>query len=126
MPKHPGGRPPKYTAAEIEQIAADFKDYIDRTADPTVVGFTAYYTKYPVHKQYMSDRQEFSDLVKRAIEKQEAYLLAGASVNRVNPTIAIFRLKQPQHAYRDRTEVDQTINGNVTFVNDVPRPRKNP
>src|SRR4051812_22955270 len=95
--KNDVGRPSKFTDDEIAEIAVDFSDYINRTADPTVVGFTAYYDKYDIRRTYINDRQEFSELVKKAIEKQEAYMLDGAIKNRLNSTFAIFRLKQPQH-----------------------------
>ena len=104
--KNKVGRPPKYTALEIAEIHRDLSDYIERTADPTVVGFVAFYRKHYVNKQYICSRPEFSDLVKLAIEKQEAYLVAGATSNRLNATFAIFRLKQPQHGWSDKQEQD--------------------
>jgi hypothetical protein len=110
-PKHAGGRPQKYTADEIAEIYTDFEDYIDRTADPIIVGFTSSYKKYHVNKWYMSERPEFSDLIKSAIEKQEYYIQYGAISNSLNATFAIFRLKQPQHGWSDRTQTDITTGG---------------
>lgn len=111
VPKHAGGRPPKYNDDELAQIAKDFADYIERTADPTVVGFTSYYRQYPVNKVFMTQRPEFSNLIKLAIEKQEAFLLSAAGIGRYNPTLAIFRLKQPQHGYTDKIDADLTSGG---------------
>ena len=117
--KHPGGRPQIYTKTQIKEIAKDFAHYIFMNDDPTIVKFTSSYKKYSINKDYISDHDEFSDLRKRAIEKQEAYLLEIATNNKANPTVAIFRLKQPQHGYKDKTEVDQNINGKLeTNLND--------
>lgn len=105
---HKVGRPPKFTEPVIAEIVKDLEYYIERTADPTIVGFTSNYSKYMVHKEYIYDRTEFSQLVKKAIEKQESFLLYGATNNRLNASVSIFRLKQPQHGYKDRTETDIT------------------
>lgn len=107
------GRPQMYTEEQITEMVTDFSDYIQRTPDPTIVGFTATYDKYKINKDYISDHKEFSDLRKRAIEKQEQYLLYGATLNKLNPTVAIFRLKQPQHGYTDKQQVDQNISGEL-------------
>lgn len=107
----PGGRPQMYTPKQIEEIAQDLSEYIDTHEDPTIVGFTSSYTKYSVNKDYISDHNEFSELRKRAIEKQEAFLLSGATKNTLNPSVSIFRLKQPQHGFKDKTETDITTGG---------------
>lgn len=102
----PAGRPQMYTPEEIEEIRHDFEQYIHDKDDPTIVGFTSSYEKYSVNKDYMSDHQEFSELRKKAIEKQEAYLLEGVTKNKLNATMGIFRLKQPQHGFTDRQQQD--------------------
>lgn len=106
----PAGRPPKYTDLEIENIAIDLEQYINDKEDPTIVGFTSSYLRYSVNKHYISERIEFTDLVKRAIDKQEAYLLTNSGEA---PVIRIFRLKQPQHGYRDKVDTDITSGGNA-------------
>lgn len=58
-----------------------------------------------ITKQNIQDWDEFSYLVQKAIQKQESYLLGSIKTNKgLNPTIAIFRLKQPQHGYSDKQE----------------------
>jgi hypothetical protein len=114
-PKHAGGRPPKLTPIEREQLYDAFKLYINRTPDPTVVGFVAYDpvpAKLYVTRENIKDWQEFSPLQKYCVEKQEAYLLQAGGVGKYNATLAIFRLKQPQHGYKDRVDSDITTNGN--------------
>lgn len=98
------GRPQMYTPEQIQEIVDDFTLYIEEHDDPTIVGFTSSYNKHSINKDYISDHKEFSELRKKAIEKQEAYLLSGATTNKLNPTVSIFRLKQPQHGYTDRTQ----------------------
>jgi len=106
-PKHAGGRPQKFTPAQIAEIQNDLYEYIVSNDDPTIVKFVANYYKYDVVDQYLHEHVEFAVLVKRAIKKQEAYLLD----QNKNPAMAIFRLKQPQHGYSDRQ--DFNIQGNV-------------
>jgi hypothetical protein len=110
----PAGRPPKLNTEERAEVFEAFKDYIVCTEDPTIVGFCAYNEtaiKYWVTKDNMNDWEEFSDLRKLSVQKQEAYLVKNATQNKVNPTVAIFRLKQPQHGYTDKQNLDHTTNG---------------
>lgn len=115
MAHHTGnvGAPQKYSPKQIAEIVEDLDNYIKGNADPTIVGFTSGYTKYSINKDYISDHQEFSELRKKAIEKQENYLLYGATLNKLNPTVSIFRLKQPQHGYTDRQDIKQEISGQL-------------
>src|SRR5258708_5629518 len=100
------GRPPKYTALEKQEIAQDLQKYIDTTEDPTIAKFISTYKDHPVNQEYVS--ANFSELVKFAIKKQEAFLIGQFD----KPTMAIFRLKQPQHGYTDKQEL-HTTNMNV-------------
>lgn len=112
----PVGRPPKLTEDQRQEVYEAFEQYIKDTDDPTIVGFCAYNetaTQYWITKDNLYDWQEFSELRKRAIEKQEAFLLT----NREEvPVIRIFRLKQPQHGYRDRIDSDITSGGDKLEV----------
>lgn len=102
--KRKPGRPQKFSPEQLQTIYNDFSEYIEKTEDPTIVGFCSSYeidNKY-VHKDFISERKEYSVLVKKAIGKQEDYLLHQFK----NPTLAIFRLKQPQHGYTDKREVE--------------------
>lgn len=100
------GRPQIHTTEQIQEIVDDLTIYIEENEDPTIVGFTSSYNKYSVNKNYIGDHNEFSELRKRAIEKQEAFMLKGATNNKLNPTVCIFRLKQPQHGFTDKTQSD--------------------
>lgn len=114
MAKHPGGRPPKLNTEQKAEVLEAFREYITVEEDPTIVGFCAWDNvaiQYSITKDNIHDWDEFTELRKRAIEKQEANLLKKAGNNTYNPTIAIFRLKQPQHGYRDRVDSDITSGG---------------
>lgn len=122
--KRQWGRPQHFTPEQIEKIKQDFKLYIETEEDPTIVWFTSSYPQIysetlgretRINKDYISDHEEFSELRKQAIEKQESYLQKWATKNQLNATMAVFRLKQPQHWFRDKTEVDNTINGNMNI-----------
>lgn len=110
-------RPQTLTPEQIDDIRQEFAEYIETNDDPTIVGFVSSHPKielndgkeFYLNKDYMSDHDEFSELRKRAIEKQEDYLLKNATINKANPTIAIFRLKQPQHGYKDKFEQELTL-----------------
>ena len=100
--KRKPGRPQKFTKEQLERIYNDLNDYIESDQDPTLAGFAA---QQPIglNKEFLSSRKEFSDLVTKLILKQEAFLLQQYK----NPAMAIFRLKQPQHGYTDKREVEQ-------------------
>lgn len=110
-----------------QEVKAAFVKYIEGTEDPNIAGFVSYdpvAIKYGVTRRDMYDSKYFDPLTKRAITKQEAYLLKVGMASQ-NVTMAIFRLKQPYHGYRDRFEQDITTAGEkITFTNAVPRPGK--
>lgn len=103
--KRKPGRPQKFTTQELSAIHDEFKQYIEQTDDPTIVGFVA--AQPPIDNRYInremiSDRSEFSALVRKCHAKQEAFLLGQYK----NPAMAIFRLKQPVFGYTDKREVE--------------------
>lgn len=113
-PKHPGGRPPKLTPLQRQEVYDALEQYIKDTEDPTIPSFVSddpIAIQYSVTRDNINDWQEFSTLIKRAVVKQESYLLKQGGAGKYNPTIAIFRLKQPQHGYTDKTQTDLTSNG---------------
>lgn len=108
------GRPPKLTKLERAEVYKALEDYISRTPDPTIVGFVSWDPvpiNYDVTDDNINDWEEFSRLRKRALKKQEAYLVHGATTGKINTVMAIFRLKQPAHGYKDKFETDLTSGG---------------
>ena len=109
-------RPQYFTPEQISKIVKDLADYIEREADPTIVWFTSSYPtvwsesaqrEVHINKNFIGDHEEFSELRSKAIEKQENYLMKWATNSELNATMSVFRLKQPQHWFTDKQEIDQ-------------------
>lgn len=66
------------------------------------------------------EKDQFSDTIKRAKMKCQNY--AEQSLFSTTPTGPIFNLKN-NYGWKDKTEQDVTHGGEVTFTNDVPRPK---
>lgn len=106
-----GGRPMKLTKTQREEVLKALEDYLANEDDPTLVGFCALdetAVRLDVTEDNLQDWTEFSNLRKRSVKKQEAYLLRQGTRNRINTTMAIFRLKQPQHGYTDKSLVENS------------------
>lgn len=119
------GKEPKLKPRQRAEIKAAFEKYIETTEDPNIAQFVAYNPvalKHKVTKRDMYENKHFDKLKMWALAKQEAYLLKVGMTSQ-NVTMAIFRLKQPYHGYRDRVEQDITTGGEkISFTNQVPRP----
>lgn len=119
------GKEPKLKPRQRLEVKNAFEKYIETTEDPNIAAFVSYdpvALKHNVTKHDMYDNKHFTKLKLRALAKQEAYLLKVGMTSQ-NVTMAIFRLKQPYHGYRDRVEQDVTSGGEkITFSNAVPRP----
>lgn len=111
----PVGRPPKLTPEQKQEVFEAMQLYIARTPDPTVVGFCAWdkvADSYDVTRDDINNWPEFYTLIKKSVQKQEAYLVQAGGTGKFNPTMAIFRLKQPVHGYTDRQDLN--TQGEVT------------
>lgn len=96
------GRPPKYNDEQMSELVAKFREYIENTDIPIVAEF-AY--QNGLYKQYFYDHDEFTDLVKMATSKKEAALEYGALKGTLNPTMAVFSLKQMGWTDKQQTEM---------------------
>ena len=116
-------RPTKYTPELIEKTKdyiANYKDYGDTV--PSVAGLSVEInvnrdTIYDWVSQV--DKQEFSDMVGKILSKQERELLNRGLDGKFNSNIT--KLMLAKHGYHDKQEIDQTIKGEVQFINDIPR-----
>ena len=90
-------RPRSRTQTQDEQLFDRFKKYIDNTTLPIIAEF-AYMND--IERQYLYDNEMFSTLLKKCTEKKQANLEKGALTGKLNPTMAIFSLKQL--GWRDR------------------------
>ncbi|MCA1565833.1 MAG: DNA-packaging protein [Acidobacteria bacterium] len=122
--KHPGGRPTKLTADLIEVANAylDLNDQLGPAALlPTIERLAL---TLGVHRDTLrvwgDESQEFSAILERLRASQADKLLQNGLTGRYNSTIV--KLVLTKHGYVEKQEVDQNVKGNVTFVNDVPRP----
>lgn len=100
-------RPPKYKPNEIQELVAKFTSYITKTGIPIIQEFCA---QNGLSKDYLYDRPEFSELLKRCTTKKEAALERKSLNGEINVTQAIFSLKQL--GWKDKTETEN-INKNV-------------
>ena len=105
------GAPPKLTEEQKQEVYEALEQYILDTSDPTMPKFVStneVALQYNVTRHNLNDWPIFSTLIKRAVDKQESFLLEQGGSGKYNPTIAIFRLKQPQHGYTDKQERENT------------------
>lgn len=110
----PPGRPLKFKSVqELEDlIEAYFKNCEDNKDVPTITGLaveldTTRRTLIDYEEKYHEKDQGYSHAIKKAKARIEAALESNALANKVNPTIAIFSLKN-NYGWKDRTEIDST------------------
>jgi hypothetical protein len=125
------GRPSKLTKEVVEKASG----YVRETkADglypgdlPTIEGLAIHLdvtrsSLYEWEKQDTALGHQFSDILDR-VKTHQAYKLIGKGLNgSYNATIVKMMLSK--HGYVEESKVEQNVNGNVTFVNDVPRPAR--
>lgn len=107
------GRPPKHSDDQMTELVASFEKYIEETDIPIVAEF-AY--QNGLYKNYFYEHDEFTNLIKRATSKKEAALERGSLTGTLNPTQAIFSLKQM--GWTDKQHLE-SINTNNNLNQDV-------
>ena len=103
MKKNKGGRPIEYTEEVCNKIIKQVRDYTDTTECPKIAEF-CYLND--IRKQVLYSHPEFSDSIKRLIEKKEAYLEQFGLDK--NNSMAIFSLKQL--GWKDTQSIEYTFN----------------
>lgn len=101
-----------YTPERVAELLEKLDAYIDSSDIPIVAEF-CYLNRVP--KQRLYELEELADSLKMLICKKEANLEKGLLGNVLNPTGAVFSLKQL--GWSDRQEID--INQNVQFKFDI-------
>lgn len=120
------GRPPKFSSPEeLQGLFESWKLTFNEKTDeiPDVEGFCDYVDAYRDIISEYEKKESFSDTIKRIknwIYYKKKQL---AMQNKMNATIFIFDAKN-NAGYVDRTEQDLNHSGDVTFINDMPRPKK--
>ena len=105
-------RPRSRTQTQDEQMFKKFEKYINDTTLPIIAEF-AYMND--IERQYLYDNQMFSTLLKKCIAKKEANLEKGALTGKLNPSMAIFSLKQIGWKDRQEAEGNTTPTINITL-----------
>ena len=113
------GRPTKLTAELIEKTT----NYITQTAFPTFEGLSLHLdvSRTSLYK-WMEEDDEFSYIASKLMSKQGQDLMIKGLKGEYNASIA--KLLLTKHGYSDKQEIEQNLTGNVTFLNDVPRPKE--
>lgn len=107
------GRPPKHNDEQMSELVAKFKEYIEQTDIPIIAEF-AY--QNGLYKNYFYEHDEFTNLIKIATSKKEAALEIGSLKGTLNPTQAIFSLKQM--GWTDKVQSENTnTNHNTDMTN---------
>jgi len=115
------GRPSKLTDQVREQINQYLTESIENNKVPTAARLAVNLgvSKSTLYK-WAEDDIELSDTLKQLQSIQEATLIEGSLANKLNPTIS--KLMLANHGYHDKTDIDQNVKGDITWMNDVPRP----
>jgi hypothetical protein len=126
-PKRTRGRPPKFTSPEhLQHLFAEWQvSFGEERKDeiPDIEGFCDFVDAYRDILSEYESKKDYSDTIKRIrnwiyFKKKQL-----AMQNKMNPTIFIFDAKN-NAGYVDKQEVDNHHSGEVSFVNDVPRPKR--
>ena len=97
----------KWTKPVIEKIRVQFELYIEATDIPIVSEF-AYQNNISRQRLYefAENGELFSDTIKKCITKKEAQLEKLGLLSVINPSMAIFSLKQL--GWKDKQEVEMS------------------
>ena len=106
------GRPRIYDA---EVLATELNEYIDNTSDPMIEEYclntgVSKDTVYRLEKEC----QNLSDAIKRCHAKQQIRTVKRVEEGEMNPTWAIFKMKQPCYGWTDKQVIEsENINHNL-------------
>ena len=98
-----GGRPRKYDDKQVNEIIKKLEAYIAKNDIPIVAEF-AYLND--ITREDLYGYIEFSTLLKKLIAKKESALEKDTLSGKLNPSMAIFSLKQL--GWRDKHEYEHT------------------
>lgn len=105
------GRPVKYTPEVIEELKTKFEEYYKNTNIPIIKEFCA---RNDISFQRLYEFEEFSESIKKCIEKKEADLERSALLGTVDKTMAIFSLKQL--GWKDQQDIRAEISANAEVI----------
>ena len=103
---------------DSKQITKELKEYIKKTEDPMIEEFVlnSAFSKDTLYRLAKED-SKLSDTIKEVHQKQSIRTQRLVESGDLNPTWAIFKMKQKQYGWTDKQEVVSTnhnINEDVT------------
>jgi hypothetical protein len=118
--KNPGGRPTKWTEEKVLLLGQDLINWLKEDRDN--VWFERFlYEEQDLYPQLISEMvhkyPKFAELIKKAKKIQENKLVDGTLKHDLNPTMAIFVLKN-HYQYTDKTQTELTITEQPLFLDD--------
>jgi hypothetical protein len=122
----PAGRPTKLTRALVDK-ATEFDYKASGHAVPTIEGLSLFLAiNRDTVREWASNPEtplaiEFSGVVSTLMATQALELVNGGLKGRFNAKIANMMLSK--HGYVEKSESETKLTGQVSFVNDVPRPK---
>lgn len=105
------GRPKKYNEEWIKTGLKSIKKYIQDTELPILKEWCY---QNDISSTYIYEIEEFSEPIKKLLDKKEAQLERLGQENKINPTMAVFSLKQL--GWKDRQEIETTGKGEVEVI----------
>ncbi len=118
-------KPTKYTTQFVEGFLQTV--LADLYEDESMFFLAEYFSKQKISAQRYSDWREtfkknkrIQELYKQIETVLEGRLVGQSARGKLNPTMAIFVLKN-KHGYKDQSEGPQV---NITFSNTIPRPKR--
>lgn len=107
-------RPVKY---DVNDIKNSLDEYIANTDDPMIVDFCVQYGISKGHLYELAKNDSaLNDTIKMSCDKQERYIVKQTQSGNIPPAFGIFRLKQKQFGWTDKTEV---VSENINLNKDV-------
>lgn len=103
-----------------KELLEAIEKYTEATDQPLIKEFCLQFDiSEDALQDYRDKYRSISGAIKKLLAKQEVFLVKAGSSNQINPTMAIFRLKQPVFGYTDKQQVDFTGNVSFTGENDL-------
>ncbi|MHA1302979.1 MAG: terminase small subunit [Candidatus Heimdallarchaeaceae archaeon] len=119
------GRPKIYTDEKIEHIRLKFEEYIEKEDVPIIAEFSYLHNVNRARLyEFEKINELFSDTIQKCRDKKESQLEKLGLMNIINPTMAIFSLKQL--GWRDKQELEHsgTVDNNITILTSEEREKR--
>ncbi|MCY6957845.1 terminase small subunit [Clostridium brassicae] len=109
----------------VNDIIEKLNIFIDENEEPLIQEFCLQYgISRSRFYDYAAENKQLSDTIQKAIDKQEIFLIKNTERGKLNPTFVIFRLKQKCFGWKDKQEIDQTVNAEVVTLTQDQKEKK--